>query len=53
VVAESVPPRESKWSGSVDSKGFRILKDQVCDMQQLTQDQVVSILKDSIIYEDG
>jgi hypothetical protein len=48
-----VLPRESKWDHLTDSKGFRILKNQVIDLQQRLQDEVVSILKDSIIYEDG
>ena len=48
-----VLPRESKWTGSVDSKGFRLLKRQVLDLQECTQDEVVSLLKDSMVYEDG
>jgi hypothetical protein len=51
--ADSVSPRESKWDYATDSKGFRILKNQVVDLQQRLQDEVVTILKDSIIYEDG
>jgi len=49
----TVLPKHSKWSGRVDSHGFRILQDQVVDVQQLTEDQVLTILKDSIIHEDG
>jgi len=48
-----VLPKHSKWSGRVDSHGFRILQDQVIDVQQLTEQQVILILKDSIIHEDG
>jgi len=37
----------------VDSRGFRILTDQVVDVQQMTEEQVLLMLKDSIIHEDG
>jgi len=37
----------------VDSHGFRILEDQVVNVQQLPEEQLLSILKDSILYEDG
>lgn len=37
---------------AIDSRGFRILQDQVVDVQQLTQEQILLILKDSIIHED-
>jgi len=50
---QSSMPRENKWSGRVDSKGFRILTSQIVDVQHLTQDELVGYLKDSIIYEDG
>jgi len=49
----TVLPKYSKWSGRVDSRGFRILQDQVVDVQQLTEEEVILILKDSIIHEDG
>ena len=49
----TVSPKYCKWSGRVDSHGFRILQDQVVDVQQLTQEQVLMILKDGIIHEDG
>lgn len=39
--------------GKVDSKGFRILSEQVTNVQYLTEDAVVQLLKDSILYEDG
>lgn len=53
LVAVGTHPRESKWSGRVDSKGFRILTEQVVDMQHLTEDAVLCVLRDSILYEDG
>jgi len=53
VFAQIVLPKDSTWSGRVDSKGFKILQDQVIDVQQLTQEQVLLILKDSVIHEDG
>ena len=37
----------------MDSRGFRILTDQVVDVQQMTEEQVLLMLKDSIIHEDG
>jgi len=37
----------------VDSHGFRILREQVTDVQQLTEEQVVLMLKDCILHEDG
>jgi len=46
-------PKDSKWTGQVDSRGFRILTDQVVDVQQMTEEQVLLMLKDSIIHEDG
>jgi len=49
----TVLPKDSKWTGRIDSHGFRILQDQVVDVQQLTQEQVLLTLKDSIIHEDG
>jgi len=49
----TVLPKNRKWSGRLDSRGFRILTDQVINVQQLTQEQVLLILKDSIIHEDG
>jgi len=49
----TVLPKDSKWTGRVDSRGFRILQDQVVSVQQLTQEQLLLILKDSIIHEDG
>jgi len=52
-VCITVAPKDSKWSGRVDSHGFRILQDQVVNVQQLTQEQVLLILKDGIIHEDG
>ncbi|XP_023215475.1 uncharacterized protein LOC111618225 [Centruroides sculpturatus] len=36
-----------------DSKGFRILKDQVKDLTKFPQETIVTILKDSIIYNDN
>ncbi|XP_067126415.1 uncharacterized protein [Centruroides vittatus] len=36
-----------------DSKGFRILKDQVKDFTKFPQETVVTMLKDSIIYNDN
>jgi len=49
----TVLPKDSKWTGQVDSRGFRILTDQVVDVQQMTEEQVLLMLKDSIIHEDG
>ena len=49
----TVLPKGRKWTGRVDSRGFRILKDQVVNVQHLTQEQVLLILKDSIVHEDG
>jgi len=49
----TVAPKDSKWTGRVDSHGFRILQDQVINVQQLTEEQILLILKDSIIHEDG
>ena len=46
-------PSKTKWTGKVDSKGFRILEDQVLNLEYLTEDVVTKILKDSIVYEDG
>jgi len=46
-------PSQTKWTGKVDSKGFRILEDQVLNLEYLTEDVVTKILKDSIVYEDG
>ena len=43
---------KTKWSGALDTKGFRILKDQVLDIQKVPQDVVVRILQDSILYEN-
>jgi len=48
----TLPPRLTKWSGRTDSKGFRILENQVADLSHFTQDDLVSILKDSVLYED-
>jgi RluA family pseudouridine synthase len=47
-----IDPRQSKWTGRLDSKGFRLLEGQVIDINHLTQDDLVSILKDSVIYDD-
>jgi len=52
-ICVTVLPKHSKWSGRVDSHGFRILQDQVVDVQQLTQEHLLLTLKDSIIHEDG
>jgi len=49
----TVLPKDSKWTGRVDSHGFRILQDQVVNVQQLTQEEILLILKNSIIHEDG
>ncbi|CAD5120491.1 DgyrCDS9057 [Dimorphilus gyrociliatus] len=38
--------------GRFDSKGFRILTDQVPPFHKMSDDVVLSILKDSILYED-
>jgi 23S rRNA-/tRNA-specific pseudouridylate synthase len=49
---DQVLPRRSKWGGRLDSKGFRILEDQTVDVQRLTEDDLINVIRDSIIYED-
>lgn len=51
-VSENLHPKFQKWQGEVDSKGFRKLKSQVLDIQQLPEEVVLNILKDSVLYED-
>ena len=51
-VQHILPPNLAKWTGAVDSKGFRKLKDQVLDIQNLQEEVVIKILKNSIIYEN-
>ena len=53
ISAEMTTPSKMKWTGKVDSKGFRILQDQVLNLEYLSEDVIVKILRDSIIYEDG
>ncbi len=48
-----VAPHMSKWTGKVDSRGFRILKDQILDIQNLPEYAVVQIIQNSVIYHDG
>lgn len=50
--AKVMIPSKMKWTGKVDSMGFRILEDQVLNLEYLTEDVITKILKDSIIYED-
>ncbi len=46
------PPRMTHWTGAVDSQGFRKLKHQVVNIQDLQEEVVVNILRDSILYEN-
>ena len=44
---------DKTWHGKKDSKGFRILSGQTVNWDHLLLDDVVSILKHHILYEDG
>jgi len=46
-------PRKQKWSGKVDTLGFRILKDQTMNLDYVPDEEMITILKDSILFEDG
>ncbi|ESN96051.1 hypothetical protein HELRODRAFT_107293 [Helobdella robusta] len=47
------PSRAKNWTGPVDSKGFKILKDQVKrDVQHMIDSDLVSMLCDSILFEN-
>ena len=50
---EMPAPRDAKWKGRVDSHGFRILTDQILELNNKTKDVVVRILRDSIIFQNG
>lgn len=52
VTESTVHPNKAKWSGRVDHKGFRLLDDQIVDVQYMTNDAVLNVLKDSVLYED-
>ena len=41
-----------KWRGKLDSMGFRILKDQVFNIDYANEDNIVKLLKNAILYED-
>lgn len=43
--------KDIKWEGEFDSKGFRKLKNQVRNINDIAEDVVVKILHDSILYE--
>ena len=42
-----------KWSGKVDTQGFRILKDQTLNLDTVSDDIMIQMLRDSVLYEDG
>ena len=49
----AVGGNEPAHAGLVDSKGFRILKNQVLDIQNMTSDVVTNILCNSILCNHG
>ena len=42
-----------KWKGKLDTLGFRILKDQVINLNFETEDTVLQILRKSVLFEDS
>ena len=51
--SDPVTSVSKRWAGAVDSKGFRILKSQVVNLQSVPSSVVIKLLHDSILYEDN